>query len=559
MSMPRKVCLLLLLTLSRCVSSSAQESKSAFDQAQQLYRDGKTTEALAALQEFEKQYPLSAFVPQAIYLQGWCEADLHKYREAADTFDNLLKSYPTANVIPNVLLKEADCRLELKDYGAALALYNEFQTKYPNNRLQVAALVGEAWTYFEQDQLDIAKSILQKVPPDLTDPSFLRVQILIAEKNYDTAAEVLRRIPSEKSNAGAFYRAGEALFATRQYTNALACYERAQSAPELQPFILFRVANCQQSLRLLQNAVNTYRSFLKNYPENPLAEQAHFALLQSLLEGHEVKAAINEAAVFQKMYPHSPFNADVLFLQSEALFTAGQFQIALDGYRKFAALNKNPELAETTAFHIAACHYGLRDFNQARELLTAFLQKHPNSKFTPEARSQLQAIEARAQAASPLAQLAFGKESLSQNRLDNAEKAFGNVLAVDPRNTDAELGLAKIYLMQGRTDTNTVELLNHVAANSTGQSNGEAAFLLGGYFFQLPGNTKENKSSALAWYLRASMLASGPESEEASFRTGQCHKALGNTEAARSAFQSYLRRFPNGKLADRAKEELASL
>jgi len=104
-----------------------------------------------------------------------------------------------------------------------------------------------------------------------------------------------------------------------------------------------------------------------------------------------------------------------------------------------------------------------------------------------------------------------------------------------------------------------VELLNHVAANSTSESNGEAAFLLGGYFFQLPGNTKENKSSALAWYLRASMLATGPESEEASFRTGQCHKALGDTHAARSAFQSYLRRFPNGKLADRAKEELASL
>jgi len=559
MSTPRKVCLLLLLTLSRCVSSSAQESKSAFDQAQQLYHDGRTTEALVALQQYENQYPLSVLIPQAIYLQGWCEADLHKYREAADTFDNLLKSYPTANVIPNALLKEADCRLELKDYGAALGLYNEFETKYPSNKLQVAALVGEAWTYFEHDELETAKAILQKVPSNLTDPSFLRVQILIAEKKYDTAAEVLRRIPTEKSNAGDFYRAGEALFAARQYTNALACYERTQSTPELQPSILFRVGNCQQSLGLLQNAVNTYRSFLKNYPDNPLAEQARFALLQSLVEGNEVSEATKEAAVFQKMYPHSRFSTDVLFLQSEALFATGQFQTALDGYQKFAALNKHPELAETTTFHIAACHYGLGNFNRARQHLTAFLQKYPDSKFAPEARSQLQAVEARAQAASPLAQLAFGKESLSQNHLDDAEKAFRNVLAADPHNTDAELGLAKIYLTQGRTDTNAVELLNQVAAHSTGENNGEAAFLLGGYFFQLPGNTKENKSSALAWYLRASMLATGPESEEASFRTGQCHKALGNTDAARNAFQSYLRRFPNGKLADRAKEELASL
>ncbi len=559
MSTPRKVCLLLLLILSRCVSSSAQESKSAFEQAQQLYRDGKTTEALAALQQYEKQYPLSAFIPRAIYLRGWCEADLHQYREAADTFDNLLKSYPTANVIPNALLKEADCRLELKDYGRALALYNEFETKYPSNKLQYVGLVGEAWTYFEHDDLETAKAILQKVPPDLSNPSFLGAHILIAEKEYDKAWKILWQIPPEKDNARNFYAAGEALFAAGQYTNALACYERAQSAPDLQPYVLFRIANCQQSLGLLYDAARAYRSFLNNYPDNPLAEQARSALLQSLLESREAAAAAKEVTVFQKMYPHSRFNADVLFLQSEALFATGQFQTALDGYQKFTALNKNPELTETTSFHIAACHYGLGDFNRARDHLTAFLQKYPESGFAPEARSQLQAIEARAQAASPLAQLALGKKNLSQNRLDDAEKAFRNVLAADPRNTDAELGLAKIYLTQGRTDTNAVELLNHVAANSTGENDGEAAFLLGGYFFQLPGNTKENKTTALVWYLRASMLATGSESEEASFRTGQCHKALGNTDAARSAFQSYLRRFPDGKLADRAKEELASL
>ena len=61
----------------------------AYECARALYDGGKVGEALAAFQAFESQYRLSAVMPQVIYLQGWCWADLQKYHEAINTFDRL--------------------------------------------------------------------------------------------------------------------------------------------------------------------------------------------------------------------------------------------------------------------------------------------------------------------------------------------------------------------------------------------------------------------------------------------------------------------------------------
>ena len=47
--------------------------------------------------------------------------------------------------------------------------------------------------------------------------------------------------------------------------------------------------------------------------------------------------------------------------------------------------------------------------------------------------------------------------------------------------------------------------------------------------------------------------------EEAAFRAAQCHEALGNVEQARSAYQAYLRRFPDGNFKMEARTLLAKL
>jgi TolA-binding protein len=163
----------------------------------------------------------------------------------------------------------------------------------------------------------------------------------------------------------------------------------------------------------------------------------------------------------------------------------------------------------------------------------------------------------------------LGETALATNHLDDAEEIFGQMVsntAPSVVHDRAELGLAKVYLARGKGEdpqdphnAKAIELLAAVMAGARGEASGEAAYLLGKSYFSFGGNERENKQTALTYYLRASLVMSGPHGEEAAFRSGQCDKALGNPQLARRAFEAYLRRYPNGLFASDAKKELESL
>lgn len=966
---------ILLVGTGLTPSITAQEPESAaekaFHEARQLYDNGNMAEALAAFQHFEDEYKFSIAIPQAIHFQGWCWANSQKYQDAIDTFVRLITNYPTSALIPVALLKQAECYRELKNYAKAIELYQRFETNYPKHELLPRAMLGEAWTLFLQNDLGTSQEVAEKIrtqvhyDPDVSlDISFLVGQIRIAEKDYDGAHQILGQIIPQRDDPRAtqgFFQAGEAMFNAKRYADAIPYYESVQSTsgalarvheqinnlepqraayqqreelalyelnlsdlrqlevrfrtgPDLHASALFRVADCQRLLGHPQEATKAFRELLKAYPNDKLAEQAQFALIQVLTDHHQLDEADVETGKFQTKYPNGTFATEALFLQAETLFGSGRFQEALDHFRQFAAINKNPQLRETTDFHIAACYYGLRDFDKARDGFLVFLKQNPDSKMVPEAllrlgrsyfelsqkatdsrvvqadltdaitnyeeirakfptsellpevtfqlgylhaylaaqdvdkmgnfakavasfqefvtrwpdnrlvpealyqiarnqsaqgkfdaavvaykqlvekypdntltpfaiyeiagcyagqkkpaemiaalrdfvkrypnhervgnalytiASQLEAdkkpheaidgyrnVISRAAAAphpaddllsaaiasetriasilenrdattdavkdcesflskfknepaavhavivriastyrkakkfgeayarldqlttqypqnanvrvatttstielalaemdtrhaytaalklladpekdhlpstsyiaignallgrgqfaqaqdafqaslarypndtrtAPLAQLGSGESALGLNKLDNAETAFNQVIAANPQGpalSKAELGLAKVYLSRGNDrypiDANSVraiDLLNKIMANAKGEDAGEAAYLLGDYFFNFKANEEDNKKTALAYYLRVALLTSGPHGEEAAFRSGQCHQALGNVAAARSAFQAYLRRFPNGQFAADTKKALESL
>jgi TolA-binding protein len=169
----------------------------------------------------------------------------------------------------------------------------------------------------------------------------------------------------------------------------------------------------------------------------------------------------------------------------------------------------------------------------------------------------------------PLAQLGLGEAALGLDQIDEAEGIFHQAILRYPQSSvrdRAELGLAKVYLDRGHgggpegpDNAKAIGLLTSVMAGTTGKISGEAAYLLGNCYFSFGGDETENKKTALVYFLRASLLMSGPHGEEAAFRSGQCDKALGNPQIARRAFEAYLRRFPNGQFAADAKKELESL
>lgn len=426
--------------------ASAQDSESATSKAYQdarvLYDNGKIAEALAALQAFEGRYPFSAAVPQAIYLQGWCWADLQKYHEAINTFDRLRKGYPSAPMVPDAILKEAECYRELRNYPAALELYRAFEAKYSNHEMFSRAMLGEAWTLFKQGEFTAAQGIAEKArsqfaddPATVLDAQFLIAQILTAGKEFEAALRVYEQIPRDATDARTsegFFLAGESLFDEGRWIDAIACYKRVQPrnslienlhrqinelqsqqadctqrgalptyerrlselrqlqarcevGPDLGASALFRIANCYESLGRADEASAVYGEFLALHSNDKLAEQARLALIRELIERHRFDEAEVVAKEFQARYPNSTWANDAQLLQAEALFASGKIPVALDYFQKLAASNPRLPVLEAADFRIGDGYYALHDFGQARDHFLAFAQQHPNSKMLPDA------------------------------------------------------------------------------------------------------------------------------------------------------------------------------
>jgi TolA-binding protein len=162
--------------------------------------------------------------------------------------------------------------------------------------------------------------------------------------------------------------------------------------------------------------------------------------------------------------------------------------------------------------------------------------------------------------------LGLAKALLCAKQYDEAEKWFRQIADAPPEaggHAEAELGLGRVAearektaeavdrynraLRMGRPGTPTVD---------------EAAFRLGTIFINMPEKdpkkAKDNAKAALAYFARL-VFSTGPMAEEAMFMIGTCHERIGSIDAARAGYQNYLKRFADGKFADRAKERLKAL
>lgn len=418
-------------------------TQSALDDARLLFQAGKWATALDLFQKFEQQYKFSGGVPVAIFYEGACLANLKRYPEAINAFDRLFKTYPNASILPEATLKQAEVYREMGNLAKSLDLYRSFLARYPKHELTGSAMMGQAWTLYKQKNYPAATQLIQQIratfatdPAIALDATFLLGQVFTDAKQFDAARELYKQIAGLRDPRATegLYLAAEAMFNEKRFADAINYYKRVQSKaglvagigeqiealraeiaarlragqnagtlqakieelrqlandiqtrPDLRAIALFRTANCYQALSKPEEAALVYRAFLRLYPDDAqLAEKAHYGLIQSLTEARRLAQADVESKAFEKIYPRSALSTDALFMSAETLFGTGQYQEALERYRRFLTSSKDARLTETAEFRIASALYGLKQYMAARDAFNAFLRKYPQAKLAPDA------------------------------------------------------------------------------------------------------------------------------------------------------------------------------
>ena len=242
--------------------ASNEAPTDAFKRAQSAYQDGDWATALTGFQGFEKKFPFSLALPEAINYQGWCLANQARHQEAINVFQRLIDGYSNNVLVASAILKQAECYRELKDAKRAIELYRKFQKDYPSHELLSQAMLGEAWANFKSGNLAGAKSIINAArqrfsdnPSTALDALFLLGQIYTEDKDFANANKVYRLITKQRSDprvTEALYLAAEAMFnrgdsllkdgkteeGRQAYHDAINCYKDVRAKSTLVALVL---------------------------------------------------------------------------------------------------------------------------------------------------------------------------------------------------------------------------------------------------------------------------------------------------------------------------------
>jgi tol-pal system protein YbgF len=107
--------------------------KTAYDNAQQLLASGDFKAAAAALQEFVRRYPDSAYAAAAQYRLGSSYYAQRDYKNAIAAQEQVVSNYGTSSAAPDAMLNIAAIYSEQKDNKKAKKVLQQLMSKYPDS------------------------------------------------------------------------------------------------------------------------------------------------------------------------------------------------------------------------------------------------------------------------------------------------------------------------------------------------------------------------------------------------------------------------------------------
>ncbi|MGA7877099.1 MAG: tol-pal system protein YbgF [Desulfoferrobacter sp.] len=122
------------------IQEEKNPEKAMYNNALQLYQQGKYLEARKEAKDFLAKYPKSDLADNALFLIGEAYYSEKSYKEAIESYQQLLDRYPKGNKVPSALLKQAGSFQKLGDATAARILYERLLESYPGTpQAQIAA------------------------------------------------------------------------------------------------------------------------------------------------------------------------------------------------------------------------------------------------------------------------------------------------------------------------------------------------------------------------------------------------------------------------------------
>ncbi len=189
--------------------------------------------------------------------------------------------------------------------------------------------------------------------------------------------KVIDYYPVSKYAVLAELRIADAHFRNREYQEAIIRYQefkRLHPANENIPYVLYQlglshyklILSIDRDQRATERAASKFEELIRKYPECEYAEDAREKLMSSR----------------RRLAEHE-------FYVGKFYYRRGDYQIALGRFSRILKDYPDSGLDAKILYFIGRCHYYLKEWDEAREVLHRLSDIYPHSKYRKKAKSLL--------------------------------------------------------------------------------------------------------------------------------------------------------------------------
>lgn len=307
-----------------------------------------------ANQYFEQVEDNDRYKEDMSYFQADMNFKLGNFQKAIDLG---LEQLPKSNAIEKSELNKiiGESYFNLKQYDKAIPYLTEYRGK--KGRWNNTDFYQLGYAYYKQGDYEKAIAEFNKI---------VGGNDAVAQNAYYHLGESYLKTDKKQQALNAFKNASEMNFDAKIQEDAYLNYAK----------LSYEIGNPYQSVPEVLN------SFLDKYPETPFKQEVQNLLISSYITSKNYKEALS---LLEKN--KSPENREayqkVAFYRGMELYTDGDYQAALDLFKKSIAEQRNARFTARATFWKGETEYVLSQFNEALLSFKQFLQFN-EAKTTPE-------------------------------------------------------------------------------------------------------------------------------------------------------------------------------
>lgn len=327
-------------------NSNFNDDYAQYQYIQSLYRAGNFQAALEELSNFQKKYPNSKYITEAIYLNGWIYAQKEDYSIALSHYKKLIQKYSDAPIIPIVLLSTGDIYYNLGKYDSSLVYYQRVVKNYDDTTYISNALNGIIYIATNNNDLNLAKNLFD---------GFVNI------KNDDKIKEVIR------------YKSVEMFFNAGDYSNTInsaKVYLDSVKESSNKVQIYYWLGYSYSKLKMYEDAKSSFTKIIDNYKDDVLAIDAAIEL--GKIYSRE-KDYDNEIKTYEKVISYFPEDekiAELYYKKGLACLQKGDISEAVASFNDIIIYFDQSPFVNKAKYELASLELSKKNYSSAENVFT---------------------------------------------------------------------------------------------------------------------------------------------------------------------------------------------